>query len=148
MNAAQHGAMAEPGQASCWFNLGLAFNRIHLGAAADQAFERSAGLDHDRWADEARARIGQGRIEGRTDLLARIEPVIRGDPASATLPVPADADVVEELLQRQVLKQWAEAIKARDRSAIAGAARRARVLASPLQTATGDSFPVHLLPVP
>jgi CHAT domain-containing protein len=147
IDAAQRGLSMSASRTACWFNLGLSLSQLGLAAMANEAFERAAAFDNGPWAEEGRTRQrGTQAVKDRNDLSRRLEPlVLDGDPSSDAIPISVDGDVIEEILERRVMRRWADAIRSGQRLAAAELARRAHVLAERLAATNGDRFALDLV---
>jgi CHAT domain-containing protein len=118
------------------FNRAVALHALHLHAEAEQAWRDYLAIDTDSgWAREARARIEQ---------LARRKQRY-GSPGGSVLASAPDADLqaIRQLIEDDLLPQWAAAAAAPGRDADANAIRalgQARERALALAAAGGDTM--------
>ena len=147
IDSARRGTRIDERQAGCWFNLALAFERAGLRTSARTAFAHAASLASPPWREEALARAA--RVEAsrrREDLVQALgRAVTNGDESGWKHDLADDADLIEEVLERQVLVRWAEAIRDGDREMSRRWQALGHGLAEAVHAAISDEHAVRLV---
>jgi len=143
LDAAEHAVGAAPALPAAQFNRALALEQLALVSEARAAWTAYLALDDPAspWAAEARrhraagpdAAVGEG--EPRQALVAAAE---RNDRRSLAALVAAHPQVARELVEHQLLGEWAAAYQGNDRSLAASRLSIARAVAAALAAAYGE----------
>jgi CHAT domain-containing protein len=142
LDAAHRAAQAAPDLPHAWFNLGLALDALRLPGSARTAWRRASETSTGPWAEEAYQRQAATSEDGGRDVwLQRLEPVTRGgDRAALENAVSAHCDLVGQLVERRLLRGWADAVEAMDRGGAGLALQRAAVTGDAIRAGCGDSY--------
>jgi CHAT domain-containing protein len=125
------------------FNLALALERSGLGDGARRAWKEVQILESDSpWAAEAARHLRQGPGQAEAAPRSRRGGEFAGaltsdDPADAGLAATAALDAVRRHVERELLRHWAQSVRARD-AAAAATLRLARRWAEAFAARTND----------
>jgi len=147
LDSAKRATVANPEAPEGWFNFGLALEQLGLNEAARQAWQQAAAIGSDEWTREAAWRSGRlPRDEGRAGALAQIEPMVtQGESGAMLQAASTQPDLAGELIERRILRDWAEAVRAHDLRRAKLVVWRARDLARDIRRVTGDTLYLELI---
>jgi len=146
LDSAQRAMFQDSSYAPAWFNRALALERLNLHSLAAESWARAASLGATDWRAEALENTRNIRdVEFREEKLKKLARSIDSAATNERALASDDADLIAEVTERVVLRNWATAIQSANRVQAAATVLRARHLASYVRAATGDPYLVDLV---
>jgi CHAT domain-containing protein len=147
--AAEHAVVAAPALPEAQFNRALALEKLNLAEASRAAWTVYLALDPGSpWAEEARGHRAalSRRADDRSDPRQALEAAAtRGDRRAVAALVAEHPQAARELVEQQLLGDWAEAYRRGDRPGAARLLDLAHTLAAAVAAAHGERLALDSL---